>query len=182
MPIPLSAGVTALLAGWAVRRLGALVVVFVGAMLPFAGLMLLVVGARILLPDSNSHTEKCASRRSSTPLVLGATFAVGLLTGLLANGGGFLLVPLFVIVLGFTATKAAGTSMVAVGALTVPTLVTHWALGHIDWKLAGLFAVGVLPGSQLGASLSQHIPAAAARRAFGALLVAFSIWFLLRQG
>ena len=42
MPIPLSAGVTALLAGWAVRRLGALVVVFVGAMLPFAGLMLLV--------------------------------------------------------------------------------------------------------------------------------------------
>ncbi len=113
--------------------------------------------------------------------MLGWSFAVGALTGLLANGGGFLLVPVFVLVLGMTAIEAAGTSMVVVGVLTIPTLATHWALGHIDWTVAAGFAIGLIPASMLGARLAQHLPAARARTAFGVMLVAFSTWFLYRQ-
>ena len=53
-------------------------------------------------------------------LVVGLVASAGFLTGLLANGGGFLLVPIFVLVLGLTAAQAAGTSMVAVAALIIP--------------------------------------------------------------
>jgi uncharacterized membrane protein YfcA len=60
--------------------------------------------------------------------------------------------------------------MVAVGVLTIPTLVTHMALGHIDWPVAAMFAVGVLPGSLIGARLAPRLPADQARRAFGLLL------------
>ena len=99
----------------------------------------------------------------------------------MANGGGFLLVPLFVLVLGLNAVEAAGTSMIVVGILTIPTLATHWALGHIDWDVAAGFAIGLIPASVLGARLAQHVPASHARLAFGIMLVGFSAWFLVRQ-
>ena len=76
------------------------------------------------------------------------------MTGLLANGGGFLLVPVFVLVLGLTVVEAAGTSMVVVGILTIPTLATHWALGHIDWTVAAGFAAGLIPGAAAGARIA----------------------------
>lgn len=150
-------------------------------LLVLSGLMLLVVGGRVLWPDRSGHETRSAARRDNTPLVVSASFAVGLLTGLLANGGGFLLVPLFVVLLGLSTVRAAGTSMVAVGALTVPTLITHWALGHIDWPVAFVFALGVLPGSLVGARLAQRLPTQAARRVFGVMLVVFALWFLARQ-
>lgn len=152
-----------------------------GWLVVLSGVLLLVVGARVLLPDPAGHADRCAARRDSTPLVLGLAFGVGLLTGLLANGGGFLLVPAFVVLLGLSTGRASGTSMVAVGALTIPTLVVHWQLGHIDWWVALVFGLGSLPGSVLGARVAQQIPADLARRTFGVLLVAFSAWFLVHQ-
>jgi uncharacterized protein len=152
-----------------------------GGLLVLSGVLLLVVGARVLAPDAEGHTGRCAARRDRPVVVIGATFAVGLLTGLLANGGGFLLVPVFVLLLGLSTGQAASTSMVAVGALTLPTLATHWYLGHIDWPVAAIFALGVLPGSLLGARAARRIPTATARRAFGALLVVLSVAFLAQQ-
>ncbi len=146
-----------------------------------SGALLAVVGVRVLLPDPVGHADRCEARRTRTGLVVTLAFAVGLLTGLLANGGGFLLVPAFVVLLGLSTGMAAGTSMVAVGALAMPTLLVHWQLGHIDWPVALVFGLGVLPGSLAGAHLAQHVPAEAARRTFGVLLVVFSAWFLFRQ-
>lgn len=150
-------------------------------LIALSGALLTVVGVRVLLPDPVGHADRCEARRSRTGLVVGLAFGVGLLTGLLANGGGFLLVPAFVVLLGLSTGMASGTSMVAVGALAIPTLLVHWQLGHIDWPVALVFGVGVLPGSIAGARLAQHVPAERARRAFGGLLVAFSVWFLLRH-
>jgi uncharacterized protein len=151
-------------------------------LLVLSGLMLLVVGARVALPDARGAPGRAAARRGSAGLVVGAAFVVGVMTGVLANGGGFLLVPLFIIVLGLGATEAAGTSMVAVGALAVPTLVTHWALGHIDWSVALPFAIGLVPGSWAGSQLAQRLPERTVRRVFGATLVVFATGFLVHLG
>jgi uncharacterized membrane protein YfcA len=151
------------------------------ALLVLSGILLAVIGVRMVLPDRAGSGDRCAARRNNTGLVAASTFGVGFLTGLLANGGGFLLVPLFVLVLGLAAAEASGTSMVVVGILTVPTLATHWALGHIDWVVAGGFAAGLVPASIVGARLAQRLPAAKVRRAFGVLLIGFSAWFLVRR-
>jgi uncharacterized membrane protein YfcA len=143
-----------------------------------SGLILLAVGLRIVLPDPDGSSARAEVRRRKGWLVAAAGLAVGLLTGLLANGGGFLLVPVFVMAFGLTPAQAAGTSMTAVAALTVPTLASHIALGHVDWPVALLFAAGVVPGSALGAALAERIPPVAARQAFGWMLLAFAVWFL----
>jgi uncharacterized membrane protein YfcA len=163
---------------------GALASSLVGgrSLLLLSGLMLLVIGGRVLMPDPDGHAARCAARRDRNSVVLVASFAVGILTGLLANGGGFLLVPLFVLAFGLSAKQATGTSMLAVGILTVPTTITHWALGHIDWQVATMFAIGLLPGSLLGAQLSRSLSTNSVRRTFGVVLVVFAGWFLVHQG
>jgi uncharacterized membrane protein YfcA len=151
------------------------------ALLVLSGVLLLAVGARVLLPDPTGHAERCADRLQRTGLIVALAFAVGVLTGLLANGGGFLLVPLFVLLLGLTTAAAAGTSLVVAGVLSVPTLLVHWRLGHIDWTVALLFAAGSLPGTAVGLWLARRIPIEAARRGFGILLVVFAASFLIAR-
>jgi len=138
-----------------------------------------LVGARILLPLPE---ERLALRGRRKPgIVIPAAAAIGLFTGLLANGGGFLLVPLFVLVLGLTMPESAGTSLVVIAALSIPTFATHWALGHIDWTVAAAFAVGSIPGAAAGSIAAQHLPAEAMKRGFGILLIVFTIYFVARQ-
>ena len=107
-----------------------------------SGIVLAIVGARILLPLTDARVAGRARRRPG--VVVPAAAAIGVFTGMLANGGGFLLVPLFVVILGLTMPESAGTSLVVIAVLSVPTLVTHWALGHIDWVVAGAFAAGAI--------------------------------------
>lgn len=149
-----------------------------GQLLWLSGLILLGVGLRTVLPDPVGASARAEARRDKRWLVVGAGLVVGLMTGLLANGGGFLLVPVLVMAFGLTPARAAGTSMMAVAALTLPTLGTHIALGHVDWPVALVFAAGVVPGSAVGAALAEHIPAAVARRVFGWMLLVFAGWFL----
>ncbi len=177
------AGLPAVLAGAALSR-------FVGgsALLLLSGVMLLVVGARMLWPArvapvlasaGRPYPDRATPKRErSDGLVVALVAGAAFLTGLLANGGGFLLVPIFVLVLGLSAAQAAGTSMVAVAALTVPTLAAHAALGHVDWVVAGAFALGMIPASLVGARLGLRLPEAIARRAFGGVLVVFAVCFL----
>jgi uncharacterized membrane protein YfcA len=173
------AGLPAVVAGAAVSR-------FVGgdALLVLSGLMLFAVGLRMAWPTPStvSLSQDPVAPDPVTPrrreAVVGLVAGAAFVTGLLANGGGFLLVPIFVLVLGFGVGEAAGTSMVTAAALIVPTLIAHVALGNVDWAVAGAFAVGVIPASIVGARLARHVPDAVARHVFGTVLVVFSVVFL----
>lgn len=100
---------------------------------------------------------------------------------MLANGGGFLLVPLFVLVLGLTMPESAGTSLVVIAVLSIPTLATHWALGHVDWPLAAAFAAGAIPGAVAGSHLVTRLHADRLRKAFGVLLIGSAVYFIARE-
>jgi uncharacterized membrane protein YfcA len=159
---------------------GALLSQLVGgpALLVASGIVLGVIGVRVLRPISAAHLAAGAERRARPLLVVAVAAGVGLFTGLLANGGGFLLVPAFLLIFGLSMRKASGTSLVVIAALTIPTLVTHWALGHIDWAAAAVFALGSVPASFIVSRTSQRIRSERLQRAFGVLLVAFSVWFV----
>ena len=152
-------------------------------LLLISGVVLLAVGVRVLRPAALGHDDDARARRrsGSATFVVVAAATIGFASGLLANGGGFLLVPLFLLMLGLDMNEAAGTSMVAAAALTVPTLVTHAVLGDINWLVAGAFGAGLVPGALLGGALAQRLPVAGLRKSFGTLLVVFAVWFVARQ-
>lgn len=145
-------------------------------LLALSGLTLIVVGARLV----RSTPLPAPHARSEANAVVAAA-GVGFAAGLLANSGGFLLVPVFLVIAGLGMRKAAGTSLLVAAAFAVPTLLTHWALGHIDWRVAVLFAVGLVPGTAAGAWLAERLPAERTQRAFGAVLLGFACWFVARQ-
>ena len=128
------------------------------ALLVARGVLLLIVGARVLFPDAADHAVRAAAWRERAAFVVVPAFAIGVLSGLLANSGGVFLVPMFILLLGLTAARAAGTSIVAAGALTIPTLAVHMSLGHVDWTIALVFGLGLLPGSLAGSLVERAHP------------------------
>jgi uncharacterized membrane protein YfcA len=175
----------ALLGGLPAAVVGAATSTLVGgpALLVASGLVLLIVGIRVLRPITADPAamEVAAQRRASRTFVVAAAAVVGFSSGLLANGGGFLLVPMFLLVLGLDMNRASGTSLVVASSLTVPTLLVHIGIGDIDYTVAGIFALGLVPGALLGARFAMHLPTERLQRAFGVLLVVVSLFFLARQ-
>lgn len=150
------------------------------ALLVASGVVLVVVGIRVVLPIEDAAREVGTRRRQNRPMLVGATAGVGLFTGILANGGAFLLMPLYLLVFGLRMRQAVGTSLVVVAALSIPTLITHWSLGHIDWGVSGALVAGQIPGSLVGSRLSKRIEGpGVARRAFGRFLVVFGVLFTI---
>lgn len=78
----------------------------------------------------------------------------GLLSGLLGIGGGVVMVPAFVQIARIEVKSAIATSLVCVGAFAVPGTLTHALQGQVDWRVALVLIVGVVPGARLGAALT----------------------------
>ncbi len=94
--------------------------------------------------------------KPSLPLVGVIGAAAGLLAGLLGVGGGVLLVPAYTGLLRLPPKRAVATSLVAVAIFSIPAMITHTLLGHIDWAYALPLVVGVIPGAQVGAKVTLH--------------------------
>lgn len=146
-----------------------------------SGVVLLLIGLRVLRPGDVVDGDRQPWARRHPALLTGAAVLVGFSSGLLANGGGFLLVPLFLLAVGLDMSEATGTSLVVASVLTIPTLLTHAVLGDIDWTVSAVFALGLIPGAWLGALTSKHLATEKLRGAFGVLLVGFAMWFLVRE-
>jgi uncharacterized membrane protein YfcA len=94
--------------------------------------------------------------------------AVGLVSGLLGNSGGFLLAPLFASVLGLPIHRALGTSLVLAACLAVPGTLVHAGLGHIDWALTLAFGLASVPAASAGARHALRTKARPLTLAYGA--------------
>ncbi len=174
---------------------GGLPAVVAGALLtrwvPGHWLMFLVAGAVLgvgiemlrLNPYTAAESARRSARWRSVPTLglLPVAIGVGVLSGLLANGGGFLLVPAFVLLFGATMREAAATSLICVAFLAVPGTVTHALLGHIDGWLSFYLAIGVIPGTYLGARVSVWQRQVHLRRPFGVFLILFAAYFLVAE-
>jgi len=78
----------------------------------------------------------------------------GLVSGLLGVGGGIVFVPFVTTMLGMPLKRALGTSLVLIAVIAIPGTIVHAALGHIDWEIAFVLVLGVIPGARLGASIA----------------------------
>lgn len=78
----------------------------------------------------------------------------GLMSGLLGVGGGIVMVPAFTEIAGMNVKRAIATSLACVGVFALAGTIAHAIRGGIDWRVALLLAVGVVPGAWLGAALA----------------------------
>lgn len=105
---------------------------------------------------------------------------VGVTSGLLANSGGFLLAPLYLVVLRMPIRSAFATSLGVAAVLAVPGAVVHWWLGHIDWAVVAVFGATSIPFSYLGARIALRTNPHHLERIYGAALTVLGVVFLAR--
>src|SRR5688572_6069058 len=106
---------------------------------------------------------------------------VGLVTGLVGAGGGFLVVPALVLLGGLPMGAAVGTSLVVIALKSAAGFAGY--LGHVDipWDLALVVSAAAIGGSLLGGKLSGRIPEAWLRPLFGWFVVVMSAYMLGHQ-
>jgi uncharacterized membrane protein YfcA len=122
-----------------------------------------------------THTEV-----GRTALVLAGAGA-GFVAGLLGVGGGVVMLPLFTRILRVPVKEAVASSLVAVAIFSIPALVTHAVLGHINWSYALLLTVGVVPGAQIGARITVGASDETVRTVAGVFFVVLAIVFAVSE-
>jgi hypothetical protein len=129
-------------------------------------------------------------RRPRTPWRVGTTpgwkyAAIGLLagfvSGLLGVGGGIVMVPAFTVLIGMPLKRALGTSLVVICILVVPGTVRHWVLGNVDWAIALVLALGVVPGARIGARLALGASERTLRVSVGLFLLGVAILYGIEE-
>jgi uncharacterized protein len=144
----------------------------------------LVPGSATLPLRGASRPEAVLSRgpgRRRRWVAAGIGLVAGLLSGLLGIGGGVIMVPAFTELLSLSLKSAIATSLVCVGIFGIPATITHAFLGDIDWRLAILLTIGVIPGARVGASLTIRTAERRLRLAVGVFLALVALVYFVTE-
>jgi uncharacterized protein len=106
---------------------------------------------------------------------------VGVLTGFFGVGGGFIIAPALVLVLGLPMSQAVGTSLIAIAVNALWGLLAHLSFGALDLPLTAIFVVGGLLGLVLGGRLAGRMPEHQLRLSFAVVVLATAAYTLARS-
>jgi uncharacterized protein len=175
-----AAGAGAAFAGAAVNRLLEPRIVLIGfaAMMVAAGVRMLreqtTVGGDCALPGGGINWRGCL------PKAIGSGVVVGFLTGLFGVGGGFLIIPALVLLLGLPMTVAVGTSLIIIVINSVAGFTAHAGDAALDYPVVGAFTLAAVAGSLAAARLASRLPAEQLRRWFAYLVFAVAAFVIVQ--
>ena len=146
-------------------------------------------GSSAAMPSLASSGEPAASASSGDSplsrkqLLQGA--AIGLIAGLASGyvgvGGGFIMVPLMLSIIGIPMRKASGTSLIAVMILAIPGVIEQGIIGNINYLAGIAIVIGTIPGAVIGAKLVTKVPERTLRLLFGCFLIVAAVMLVLNE-
>jgi uncharacterized membrane protein YfcA len=152
------------------------------------GILLMVIFAVLMVfasvsmitskKDSGSDAEK---QKFNYPLIFIEGTIVGILTGLVGAGGGFLIIPALVILSKLPMKQAVGTSLLIIAAKSLIGFTGDLGNNPMDWKLiltvTGLAIVGIIFGSML----SKKVDGKKLKKGFGWFVLIMGIYILVKE-
>ncbi|KQR93410.1 permease [Chryseobacterium sp. Leaf180] len=150
-------------------------------------ILLLLIFAVLMILASYKMIQKRQARqtihsdKNSTLLILGEGSAVGMLTGLVGAGGGFMIIPALVNLLKIPMKVAIGTSLVIISLNSLIGFFTSMHTVSINWKLlVSVSSISIL-GIIIGAQLSKKIDGGKLKPAFGWFILTMGIFIIVRE-
>lgn len=119
------------------------------------------------------NTTKVAGNNKGTLLILYLIF-IGLATGLLGAGGGFLIIPALIFILKMPMKEAVGTSLLIIALNSLIGFIGDWGHFNIDWKLLIFITLISIAGIFIGGLIAKKIDGDKLKKIFG--------WFVLNMG
>lgn len=163
------AGVPAALAGTALNALlpqPALLISF--------GLLMVGAGVRMLRPMT-SRTEDPERQRGWLLRALIIGLGVGLLTGLLGVGGGFVIVPALTLMLRMPMKRAIGTSLIIIVINSLAAAAAHFSVGGLDIPLTLAFTIPAMLASLVAARVAGKLPGRVLQLSFAVLVLCIAV-------
>ena len=145
---------------------------FVPGTILMVGFAVIMVAAAIaMLRGRKDAAGPDAGRSLQLFKIVALGIGVGVVSGLVGAGGGFLLVPALAILGGLPMPAAVGTSLVVIAMQSFAGLAGHLTTEHIDWRLAAMITGAAVAGALVGGRLVALVNPNALRKLFG--------WFVL---
>jgi uncharacterized protein len=139
--------------------------------------VLLLVAAWLMRRSSPSRDRASGSRTVPRTILIGV--GTGALTGFFGVGGGFLIVPALVLVLGVPITDAVGTSLIVITVASIAALAVHVTAVPIPWAVTAAFTATAMLGALLGTRLAKGATSRRLTNLFAALAVAVAAFLLV---
>lgn len=115
------------------------------------------------------------------PKVILEGLVVGLVTGLVGAGGGFLVVPALALLGGLSMPVAVGTSLVVIAMKSFAGLGGYLTVVSLDWALVGGVTAAAILGSFIGARLAGRITESSLRKGFGFFVLGMGVFVLVQE-
>ena len=168
-----AAGVAGAIVGTALNRLVGGRVILLG----FAVLLLVAAVAMLRHAPESPPRDRKPSFVHVAPVGVGT----GVLTGFFGVGGGFVIVPALVLLLGLPLTLAVGTSLLVIALTSGAALAAHLASGSIDWLIASTFTGAAVAGALAGRRLGAIVSPVRLGQLFALLLVAIAVFLVAKN-
>jgi uncharacterized membrane protein YfcA len=134
--------------------------------------VIMVATAIAMLLGRKASSAECAARGVGALAKTAAVgLALGLVTGTVGAGGGFLVVPALVLMAGLPMQAAVGTSLAVISMNSFAGLAGYLTVVDIDWIFAGMVTGAAVVGALIGSRFAAKVDPEVLRKAFG--------WFVL---
>lgn len=145
------------------------------ALLIAFALLMLIIGSFLLV---RKDMQEAVSSEKPLWVTLFSGAVVGALTGVLGVGGGFLIVPALVVLVGLPMQVAVGTSLVIITMNSIAGLLGHIHDNSIQPLMILVFVASGLAGTFVGSRLAKYLPAKKLQSAFAWFVILLAIFLL----
>lgn len=149
-------------------------------MLVFA-VMMIAASYSMIKKDKKQPNENEGEQKFNYPIILVEGAVVGILTGLVGAGGGFLIIPALVILSKLPMKEAIGTSLVIIAAKSLIGFFGEGSETVIDWSLLTKVSAFAIVGIIIGTMLSKKIDGAKLKPAFGWFVLVMGIYIIVKE-
>jgi uncharacterized protein len=154
----------------------------IALMLLFAVVMILASISMIKTSKKKEVVDENVPMKYNYPVILLEGTVVGLLTGLVGAGGGFLIIPALVLLARMPIKLAVGTSLFIIAAKSLIGFIGDLQGSQvIDWKLLGSFTGFAVLGIFIGIYLSKKISGDKLKKAFGWFVLVMGIYIIIKE-
>lgn len=151
----------------------------IAIMLFFAIIML--VAAVAMIKNNGNKTEEETKVKYNYPLIIIEGFVVGVLTGIVGAGGGFLIIPALVLLAKLPMKKAVATSLLIIAIKSLIGFIGDVETIAIDWTFLLSFTVISVIGIFLGIYLSNFIEGKKLKKYFGWFVLIMGVYIIIKE-
>lgn len=150
-------------------------------MLLFAVLMIAASYSMIKKDKPKTNDVTPAEQKFNYPMILLEGAVVGVLTGLVGAGGGFLIIPALVVLSKLPMKEAVGTSLVIIAAKSLIGFFGESGETMIDWIFLMKVSAFAIAGIFIGTAMSKKIDGAKLKPAFGWFVLVMGIYIIIKE-